>query len=74
MIQELDYCKEMLAKAEKLGKKLLLPVDTVTADAFPGSNRCTRSMLKFMMLANMPADKAGFDIGPKTSELYMQKQ
>ena len=32
---KLDYCKEMLEKAEKLGKKLLLPVDTTIAAAFP---------------------------------------
>ncbi len=33
--EKLDYCKEMMAKAEKLGKKLLLPVDTTIADGFP---------------------------------------
>ena len=32
---KLDYCKEMMAKAEKLGKKLLLPVDAVVAASFP---------------------------------------
>ena len=32
---KLDYCKEMIEKAEKLGKKLLLPVDTTIAKAFP---------------------------------------
>ena len=35
MIPKLDYCKEMMEKAEKLGKKLLLPVDTTIAAAFP---------------------------------------
>ena len=33
--EKIDYCKEMMEKAEKLGKKLLLPVDTVVADGFP---------------------------------------
>ena len=33
--EKLDYCKEMLAKAEKLGKKILLPVDTAVASSFP---------------------------------------
>ena len=32
---KIDYCKEMMEKAEKLGKKLLLPVDTTIAAAFP---------------------------------------
>ena len=35
MMTKIDYCKEMMEKAEKLGKKLLLPIDTVAADAFP---------------------------------------
>ena len=32
---KVDYCKEMMEKAQKLGKTLLLPVDTVVADSFP---------------------------------------
>ena len=32
---KIDYCKEMMEKAEKLGKKLLLPIDTVAGDSFP---------------------------------------
>ena len=32
---KLEYCKEMMEKAEKLGKKLLLPVDSTVADNFP---------------------------------------
>jgi phosphoglycerate kinase len=32
---KIDYCKEMIAKAEKLGKQLLLPVDTVVTSEFP---------------------------------------
>ena len=33
--EKIDYCKEMLEKAEKLGKKLLLPVDTAIASGIP---------------------------------------
>ena len=33
--EKIDYCKEMMAKAEKLGKKLLLPVDTTVIAGFP---------------------------------------
>ena len=68
---KLDYCKEMLAKAEKLGKKLLLPVDTVTADAFPDPIDA-KIDVEVYDTANMPADKAGFDIGPKTAALYAE--
>ena len=38
---KLDYCKEMIEKAEKLGKKLLLPVDAACSSILPGSDRCT---------------------------------
>ena len=68
---KLDYCKEMLAKADKLGKKLLLPVDTVTADAFPDPIDA-KIDVEVYDAANMPADKAGFDIGPKTAALYAE--
>ena len=54
---KLDYCKEMLEKAEKLGKKLLLPVDTEIAVEVVDSKA-------------IPADMMGLDIGPKTAELY----
>ena len=33
--EQLDYCKDMLKKAEEKGVKLLLPVDTVVAASFP---------------------------------------
>ena len=33
--EKIDYCKEMMAKAEKMGKKILLPVDAVTIKDFP---------------------------------------
>ena len=68
---KLDYCKEMLAKAEKLGKKLLLPIDTVAADAFPDPIDAEIPVEVYGVEA-MPADKAGFDIGPRTAELYAE--
>ena len=68
---KIDYCKEMMEKAEKLGKKLLLPVDTVAADAFPDPIDAEIPVEVYAADA-MPADKAGFDIGPKTAELYAE--
>ena len=66
---KIDYCKEMMEKAEKLGKKLLLPVDTVMIEDFPNpidapvdTTVCTADQ--------MDASKEGCDIGPKTVELY----
>ena len=68
---KLDYCKEMIAKAETLGKKLFLPVDTVAADAYPDPIDAEIPVEVYAADA-MPADKAGFDIGPKTAELYAE--
>ena len=66
---KLDYCKEMTEKAEKLGKKLLLPIDTVVAGAFPNPIDAEIEV-ETVDCDAMPADKLGLDIGPKTAELY----
>ena len=66
---KLDYCKEMIEKAEKLGKKLLLPIDTVVAGAFPNPIDAEIEV-ETVDCDAMPADKLGLDIGPKTAELY----
>ncbi|MBO5303132.1 MAG: phosphoglycerate kinase [Lachnospiraceae bacterium] len=68
---KLDYCKEMLAKAEKLGKKLLLPVDSATIAAFPNPIDAPVDVEVYDS-ANMPADREGCDIGPKSAELFAE--
>ncbi|MCD8249782.1 MAG: phosphoglycerate kinase, partial [Lachnospiraceae bacterium] len=68
---KLDYCKEMMDKAGKLGKKLLLPVDTTIAADFP--NPIDAEIAIEVVPSNaIPADKMGLDIGPKTAELYAE--
>ena len=62
---KLDYCNEMMAKAEKLGKKILLPVDAVTIKEFPNPIDAPVETL-IVDSDNMPADREGCDIGPKT--------
>ncbi|MDO4329972.1 MAG: phosphoglycerate kinase [Lachnospiraceae bacterium] len=68
---KLDYCKEMMEKAEKLGKKLLLPVDTTIAAAFPNP---IDGPIEVQVVASneIPDDMEGLDIGPKTAELYAE--
>ncbi len=66
---KIDYCKEMMAKAEKLGKKLLLPVDAVTIADFPNPIDAPVEVT-VCDVKDMPADREGCDIGPKTQELY----
>ena len=66
---KLDYCLDMMKKAEELGKKLLLPIDTVAADGFPNP---TDAEIETMIVPTnaIPDDKEGLDIGPKTRELF----
>ncbi len=66
---KIDYCKEMMDKAEKLGKKLLLPVDTTVADSFPNPIDAEIAV-EVVSSDAIPADKEGLDIGTKTAELY----
>ena len=67
---KLDYCKEMMEKAQKLGKKLLLPVDAVITDHFPDPIDDASIATEVVDIDKIPADKMGMDIGPKTRALY----
>ena len=67
--EKIDYCKEMLAKAEKLGKKLLLPVDSVTIKDFPNPIDAPVEVEVYDS-DHLPADREGCDIGPKSAELF----
>jgi len=69
---KIDYCKEMMAKAEKLGKKLLLPVDAVLIDNFPDPIDDPSISTEVVDTDKIPADREGADIGPKTIELYSE--
>ena len=69
---KLDYCKEMMEKAEKLGKKLLLPVDSVMIDDFPNPIDDPTIATTICDADKMDASKEGCDIGPKTIELYAE--
>ncbi|MDE6314295.1 MAG: phosphoglycerate kinase [Lachnospiraceae bacterium] len=68
---KIDYCKEMIAKAEKLGKKLLLPVDATIAADFPNPIDAEIAVENVPSDA-IPADKMGLDIGTKTAEMYAE--
>ena len=66
---KIDYCKDMLKKAEEKGVKLLVPVDNVVTSEFP--NPIDAEIETEVCNSNeMPADKMGLDIGPKTAKLY----
>ena len=67
--EKLDYCRDMLKKADELGKKILLPVDTVVADSFPDPIDAEIAVTTVSVDA-IPADKMGLDIGEKTMKLF----
>ncbi len=62
--EKIDYCKEMMAKAEAKGVKLLLPVDTVVADSFPSPIDAEIPVATVDSTA-IPEGKMGLDIGEK---------
>ena len=66
---KLDYCREMIEKAEKLGKNLYLPVDTVVTKSFPDPIDAEIEV-RTVSVDDIPADEMGMDIGEKTRELY----
>ena len=66
---KIDYCREMMEKAETLGKKLLLPVDAVVADGFPSPIDADIAVAT-VPAEMIPADKEALDIGPKSALLF----
>jgi len=69
--EKIDYCREMMAKAEANGVQLLLPVDCTTVEAFP--NPIDAPVDTVIVDADqIPVDKEGCDIGPKTMALYAE--
>ena len=66
---KIDYCRQMMAKAEEKGVKLLLPVDTAVAAAFPDPIDAEISV-DYVDSDSIPSDNEGLDIGPKTAKLY----
>jgi phosphoglycerate kinase len=67
--EKVDYCGEMMAKAEKLGKKLMLPVDTTIAASFPNPIDGPVEV-SYVAADKIPADMEGLDIGPETAQLF----
>ena len=69
--EKIDYCKDMMKKAEEKGVKLLLPVDTTIAKDFPDPIDAPIET-KVVPSNEIPADWMGLDIGTKTMELYAE--
>ena len=70
--EKLDYCRDMIKKAQDMGKELLLPIDTVITKDFPDpiDAKIETSVVPSMQI---PADMMGLDIGPETRKLFAEK-
>ena len=69
--EKIEYCRDMMKKAEENGVKLLLPVDTTVAAGFPDPIDAPVDV-EVVAADAIPADKEGLDIGTKTMELYAE--
>ena len=67
--EKIEYCREMLARAEQKGVKLLLPIDCKIAKAFPDPIDAPIDV-EVVAADAIPADQMSLDIGPKTAELF----
>ena len=66
---KIDYCKEMMAKAEAKGVNLLLPIDCVVAAGFPNPIDGPVDV-KTVAVDAIPNDMEGLDIGEKTAAIF----
>jgi phosphoglycerate kinase len=66
---KIDYCKDMLKKADEKGVKILLPVDVTITKNFPDPIDAEIEV-QIADADKIPADMMSLDIGPKTAELY----
>jgi len=70
--EKIDYCKEMIKRAEESGVKLLLPVDCVVTKDFPDPIDA-EIPVETVAADSIPADKMSLDIGEKTAALFAQE-
>lgn len=67
--EKIDYCRDMLKKAEEKGVKILLPIDCVIIKEFPSPIDAPIET-SVVDADKIPEGFEGADIGPKTAELY----
>lgn len=66
---KIDYCRDMMAKAEEKGVKILLPIDCAITKSFPDPIDAPID-IDVVDADKIPADMMSLDIGTKTAELY----
>ncbi|MBP5303810.1 MAG: phosphoglycerate kinase, partial [Clostridia bacterium] len=70
--EKVDYCREMLSRAEQKGVKILLPIDCKVSASFPDPIDAHIDV-DIVDADKIPADKMGLDIGPKTEALFAEE-
>lgn len=70
--EKIEYCGNMLKKAEEKGVKILLPVDCTIAKDFPDPIDAEIEV-NVVDADKIPDDYMSLDIGPKTAALYAEE-
>jgi phosphoglycerate kinase len=65
---QLDTCRDYLARAEESGVRIVLPTDVVVDTAFPSGDREPAPTV--VPASAIPADSLGLDIGPESAEAF----
>jgi phosphoglycerate kinase len=69
---KIDYCADMIKRAEEKGVKLLLPIDSIVTDHYPNpidEDIATENVT----VTEFPADKMGLDIGIESAKLFAEE-
>ncbi len=69
---KIDYCRDMMAKAEEKGVKILLPIDCTITKSFPDPIDAEIEV-SVVDADKIPADMMSLDIGTKTAALYAEE-
>ncbi len=69
---KIDYCRDMMAKAEEKGVKILLPIDCTITKEFPDPIDAEIE-ISVVDADKIPADMMSLDIGTKTAALYAEE-
>ena len=71
-LEKVDYCKDMLKKAEEKGVKILLPIDTMITKSFPDPIDAPVEA-ECVKVSEIPDDMMGLDIGTESAKLFAEE-
>ena len=71
--EKISYCQDMIDKAQRLGKSLILPIDCVAAKEFPNPINNKKVEAKNFSFEELPDDYMALDIGVESIKLFMNE-